>query len=223
MCPGNYVMELMGKLIADKTGNPDYTLEDLYKDKNITLVIVATNMSEKKSVYFYPGNPVAKFSNIPIRKAIRMSMGIPFLFEPCVYEGDLFVDGGLLDSYPLHVFDGEYPGDPKARLNLCIPNSRVLGIKIMTSSGKLDYDLVGRETYNHLHNYAISFIETMLIENERRIMTPSFWDRTIVIVTPDFALTKSDVSEQEKIDLIECGKACAKSFLDKRQNIMATI
>lgn len=33
LCPGNYVLQLMGDYITKKVGNPDYTLEDLYHDK----------------------------------------------------------------------------------------------------------------------------------------------------------------------------------------------
>lgn len=57
VCPGNYIREVLGDLIKHKTGTPDYTLDDLYHDKKIKLVIVTTDMCKEKSVYFYSGNP----------------------------------------------------------------------------------------------------------------------------------------------------------------------
>lgn len=216
LCPGNYIQELMGNLIKDKTGNADYTLEDLEKEKNIKLVIVTTNMNLKRSEYLYSGHSNKLFSNIPIRKAIRMSIGIPFMFEPYSYNDCFYVDGGILDNYPLHVFDGVNPEDPKARLNLSVPNPKVLGLKIMTPDRELNYDSVKKENLKTIYEYTFSFIDTVLIENERRLMTPSFWKRSIIIITPDYPLTKFSLTNEEKENLISVGKKYVNEFFDKK-------
>lgn len=36
--------------------------------------------------------------------AIRISISIPIIFVPCVFENKIFVDGGCLDNYPIHLF-----------------------------------------------------------------------------------------------------------------------
>src|SRR5687767_10533781 len=41
--PGNYLYNMIGKLIKDKTGNIDYTLEDLYYKQHKKLIITTTN------------------------------------------------------------------------------------------------------------------------------------------------------------------------------------
>lgn len=220
VCPGKYIQTLLGKLIKKKTGNEDYTLEDLKNDHNMQLVTVATDMCNKKSIYMYAGNPNKKYSNIPIRLAVRMSMGIPFAFEPLNYDECYFVDGGILDNFPLHVFDGEYPGETKARLNLIKPNPKVLGLKIMTSNNDLDYDIVNKEQFKSIFDYAMSYITTFLVENDRRIMTPSFWLRTIIIVTPDYPLTKSDMSDKEKDKLVSLGSKYVKDFFDSPKKLI---
>ena len=212
VCPGDFIQEYLGELIQQKTGNPDYTLEQLLADKGIKLIIVTTDMYTEKTIYLYAGNPIKEFSNIPIRKAVRASMSIPFAFEPVRYNDHLLVDGGLLDNYPLHVFDGEYPGDPKARLNLCPVNPKVLGLKIMTVDDKLDYDLVNKQKFDSLFSYAYSFIDSFLSENDRRIMTSSFWLRSIIIVTPNYSLTKFNLTDKEKTNLIESGKKYVDDF-----------
>ncbi|QKF94320.1 patatin-like phospholipase [Fadolivirus algeromassiliense] len=223
VCPGEYVIELMGNLIKQKKGNPDYTIEDLYNDTGIKLVIVTTDMTYQKSIYLYPGNPIKEFSKIPIRTAVRMSMGIPFAFEPYLYNGSYFVDGGVLDNYPLHVFDGEYPGEPKARLNLCEPNPYVLGLKIMTSNQIIDYNIVPKQKYDSLFQYTMAFINTFLNENDRRVMTPSFWIRSIILVTPEYALTDFELTDKEKEELICIGKNFVNEFFTRKatKNIKA--
>lgn len=212
VCPGNYIMELMGDLIKQKTGNADYTLEDLMNDKQLKLVIVSTNMNYEKSVYLYAGNQIKEYSNIPIRVAVRMSMGIPCMFEPYEYNNNYFVDGGMLDNYPLHVFDGEYPGDIKSRLNLCSPNPKVLGLKILPDDEEKNYDIVDNNNIDGIFSYFAAFVNMFLVENERRIMTPSFWTRTIFINTPDYALTKFKITDEEMEELIISGKKCTRNF-----------
>jgi hypothetical protein len=119
-----------------------------------------------------------------------------------------------LDNYPIQVFDGSTPEDPKARLNLCHPNPKVLGLKIMTSDKELTYEFVKREDIDSIFSYAFSFIETFLIDNERRVMTPSFWKRSIMIITPDYPLSKFTLTTQEKENLINLGEQYVIEFFD---------
>jgi predicted acylesterase/phospholipase RssA len=223
VCPGEELEKELGKLIKAKTGNADYTLEDLYRDKNIKLVIVTTNLMYRRSNYLYAGNPITELSNISIRSAVRMSVGIPIIFEPVKYTNnkfkDYFVDGGVLDNFPLHVFDGEYPGDPKARLNLIKPNPKVLGINIMTSDDITDYNFTVRDDITSEFDYFYRFLDVFLTENERRIMVPSFWMRTIIIVTPDYPLTQYNLTQEQKDELIQLGKNYTTNFFNSEKNI----
>lgn len=214
LCPGKYINNLLGDLIKKKTGNPDYTIKQLYEETGMFLVIVGTNMNRKRSVYFYPTNSKREYSEIPIRVAIRISMGIPYLFEPLKYDNDMWVDGGVLDNYPLHVFDGEYPGDVNARLYLTKPNPKVLGLHIMTTDDVISYELKKRVDILSLYQYSISYIELFLAENERRMMVPSFWQRTINIITPDIPLSDFKLTDKQKEDLVSIGREYAEKFFN---------
>lgn len=216
MCPGKYMLDFFGNLIKQKTGNEDYTFEDLYRDKKIKLVMVTSNINRSMSVYMYAGNPIKEYSDIPLKIALRMSAGIPFIFEPYKYNNDYFVDGGLLDNYPIHIFDGKYPGDPNARLNICEPNNKVLGVKILPNDETLNYTLSPRCEINTIYDYVTSYVNAFLVENDRRIITPSFWKRTIPIMTPNYGIIKYDLSNKEKEELIELGKqSTIKYFKNK--------
>ncbi|XP_035688852.1 uncharacterized protein LOC118424405 [Branchiostoma floridae] len=89
-----------------KPGNPDITFKQLYSMSGIELCIVVTNLDQMTEEYCH----VKTTPNFPIRKAVRMSMSIPGLFEPVLtdYHGskELYVDGGVICNYPLHSFDG---------------------------------------------------------------------------------------------------------------------
>lgn len=218
-CIGEYLTEWMGELIKNKTGDENYTIENLYQDKGIKLVIVTTNLNSRTTIYINPQNEKKEYRAISIKDAVRMSVGIPLQFSPKIYNGDYMVDGGVLDNYALHVFDGAYPGDPSARLNLGKINPKVLGIKIITAKDFGFYQNIdNRCEIGGLIDYGLSFIDLFLLNNEKEIMTPNNWLRTIVIITPDYPLTKSSLTQQEKEELIECGIKYCNKFLDEEHN-----
>eukprot|EP00058_Branchiostoma_floridae_P009056 XP_002594544.1 hypothetical protein BRAFLDRAFT_104465 [Branchiostoma floridae] len=91
---------------GDQPGNPDLTFKQLHKMRGIELCIMATNLTQMTPEYFH----VKTTPDLPICKAVRMSMSIPGLFQPVLtdYHGDeaFYVDGGVICNYPLHCFDG---------------------------------------------------------------------------------------------------------------------
>lgn len=207
LCEGNYIYNLLGELIKTKTGNSDYTIIDLYNDKQIKLVITGTNVNLKKTIYFNPLNSNDKFKNIPIRTAIRISMGIPFIFEPYLYENDYYIDGGVLDNYPIHVFDDDIPNQRKIHNHL---NMKVLGFHIMTPD---DYnDINNRSNINGILNYSVSLIDIFIVQNERVYNNSNYTKRTITIITPNIPLTKFNLTEQQKIELFDIGKETTRKY-----------
>ena len=45
--------------------------------------------------------------DMPIRKAMRASMSLPFFWKPVeLHPGELYVDGGLFNNFPIKAFDG---------------------------------------------------------------------------------------------------------------------
>ncbi len=212
---GDPIYELFGEMIKEKTGNADYTIKQLFDDKKIKLVIVGTNMNCGKSVYFCPENTTEIYANIPIRLAVRISICVPLLFKPVKYKDDLFLDGGVLDNFPIHVFDGEYPGDVKARLNLCEPNMKVLGFHIVPKDEEVDYEVIKRINIGSFTDYFSSFLNTFSYENDRRLMVPSYWQRTVSIVTPAYPLAQLALTQEQKEELVSMGVKYTESFLKK--------
>jgi len=66
--------------------------EDRIEDLKIPLTIAATNFSEGKIVYFKKG---------PLIKSIQASCCIPGIFRPITIDGQLYVDGGILNNFPV--------------------------------------------------------------------------------------------------------------------------
>lgn len=62
------------------------------EDLKLPLIVAATNMTKGEVVYFDEGE---------IMERVMASAAIPILFEPVEIEGDLFIDGGVLDNFPV--------------------------------------------------------------------------------------------------------------------------
>ncbi|GJD11156.1 Uncharacterized protein Gasu2_52990 [Galdieria sulphuraria] len=84
-------------VLAEKTGNPDITLKQLYEEYGKELVCVATELDTLRERKFrYQTDP-----DLPVRRAVRMSSSVPIILEPVEYNGHLYVDGGLTNNFPV--------------------------------------------------------------------------------------------------------------------------
>lgn len=68
-------------------------IEELQKP----LIVVATNLNKGKTVYFEKGE---------LDKIVIASSSIPVLFSPVEIDGDLYVDGGVMENLPIPPLKG---------------------------------------------------------------------------------------------------------------------
>lgn len=210
---GKKIEDLFRELIGKKTGDPDYTIQNLYDNKKIKLVITAHNVNRQKTVYFYPNSKNPSESNIPIALAIRMSMSIPIVFDAVIYENEKYVDGGILDNYPIHVFDGSYPGESLSKMSLIKPNEKVLGVLIAGTDNDNCYDEINNNI-NNIYDYANAIISAYMRDDIVSSLTPWNIARTIGVITKNYSTLKFSLTTEEENDLIESGKKYAEMFFD---------
>ncbi|MBG0785320.1 MAG: patatin-like phospholipase family protein [Anaerolineaceae bacterium] len=103
-----YFYNWLKGIIAEYTdGNPDATFSDLRQKGYRDLYVVVSNMTKRRAEVMSVGST----PHIAVADAIRMSMSIPLYFEALHFDGetfgkgDLYVDGGLFNNYPVEVFD----------------------------------------------------------------------------------------------------------------------
>jgi len=76
------------------------TFGELYKKTKKTLIITATCLNDKKAYYFsHETEP-----DMQVIIALRMSSSIPVYFIPVIYKNKIYVDGGCIDNYPIHIY-----------------------------------------------------------------------------------------------------------------------
>ena len=105
-----YIYAWLEKIIAGQcSGNPRATFNDFKHLGFRDLHIVASNLSRRRAEDFsYETTP-----DVAVADAVRMSMSIPLYFEALRFDGkefgkgDYYVDGGLYNNFPIHLFDQE--------------------------------------------------------------------------------------------------------------------
>ncbi|XP_074660445.1 uncharacterized protein LOC141912914 isoform X2 [Tubulanus polymorphus] len=102
---GRLVTQFLEEQIARKTGDPKLTFEQLYKRYGVELCVIVTNVSNMQCEYCHPKTT----PDLSIARALRMSIALPPMIQPVMENtGVYYSDGGLLNNYPIHVFDGWY-------------------------------------------------------------------------------------------------------------------
>jgi len=101
---GEYIIDQAKNIISKYLDTPDATFAKMHKMGFKDLYITATDLTNQKSVVFsYEDTPNAKVAD-----AIRASCAYPLYFTPIKGQsGELLADGGLMDNYPIRIFDQE--------------------------------------------------------------------------------------------------------------------
>lgn len=175
----------------------DITLEEFYNKTNIELNFMSFNITIYKSIVVNYLN----FPDIPLYKALHMSCGIPLLFKPVEWKGNIYIDGGVETNYPIE----------NALLNYKEEN--ILSLKFIYN--KLNY-VVNKDTsilnyffsifmYSILKNNELNktFKYEIIYDNEEDIQTSKIFDCVLFI-------------EKRQL-LFDKGKENAKIFVENNK------
>lgn len=89
------------KFMKNKNINKNLTFLQLYNMTKINLIITGTCLNDISIKYFsYNTTP-----DMQILKALRITISIPFIFRPYQYDGKLWVDGGIMNNFPIDLFN----------------------------------------------------------------------------------------------------------------------
>lgn len=169
-----------------------------------SLKIVASDLSNGKMLVLPDDLPDYGIypEQFPISRALRMSCGIPFFFEPVKMKTPtgrtIIVDGGVLSNFPLWIFD-DVDGQRERP---------VLGMKLSRSASEKKK----REIDNGLQLFEALFA-TMKDAHDERYISRQFERDIIFIPTEDYSATQFDLSEETKNELIQKGRQRTKEFL----------
>jgi hypothetical protein len=181
---GDKLMFIITSFLKSKFNISDITFEEHFNKTHTKLIIIGTNYSRGcESVFNYLNTP-----KMSVLTAIRISISIPVIFTPVFYDNEYYVDGGLVNNFPINHCN------PETTLGLFIKNGCC---NEMTNVLSLIQGCIGIATDTisikdcSLENYNIIEIENFAQE-----------------------FTKFNIDKERKQQIIKLGQVYAKKYLD---------
>jgi len=168
------------------------------------LQVVATDCS-RGEILILPGD-ISRYGILPdslgVARAVRMSMSIPFFFEPLQLQDaatgkmGFIVDGGVLSNYPVGIFDDPTIKNPHP----------TLGYKLVEPGEGKPNEITGP-----ISLFSALF-STMMEAHDARYIKDHNFARTIPIKTLGVGTTEFDISREKSEALYQSGQEAATRF-----------
>jgi predicted acylesterase/phospholipase RssA len=199
---GHRLVTVIKNCFIAKGFDPDITFEQLYAKTQQRLVITASCLGKGVTYFDYLSHP-----DLSVVVALRMSFGIPFLFTAVKYQGDYYVDGGLLDNCPMTILSKESPDSI-----IIIRASYRHQQPQLRDAQSAEPKEIDPETYLWLlMSTTLGEIERLRLSATRQLQSLS----TIVVPTSELKIASMvSITKVEKERLFKAGYLAAKKYLD---------
>lgn len=128
------------------------TLRQLHALTGKDLWVTVTNLSQRRVEYFHH----TTHPDVCVVHAVHMSCSLPIVFSKVTHRGDICVDGGLLEPFPL---------SPMRPLLAATPPQRVIGVVLDTPEGEGGVAIASFLTYvTHILAVAPWFLQRRSIQ-----------------------------------------------------------
>ncbi len=237
---GDFFRRWIGEIVEAKTGNSESTFLEVnsaragrgFRDLYFMGTNLSTGFGEVFSCEHTPRMCVAD--------AVRISMSIPLFFAAKrSLRGDVYVDGGVVDNYPVKLFDRrkyvaehfatpEYYEKHNQRLRAegrtispYVYNKETLGFRLDSAKEIAVFRDQAEPAHRPIDDffaYTWALVETILsIQNSQHLHSDD-WQRTIYIDTLGVGTTDFDLSEERKEALVESGRSHTRAYFEWYDN-----
>lgn len=184
---GVLLMNWICGLMEKKDYNKEITLLELYNKTNVRFDIMATNLNK----YTYKSFNYIDTPDVKVIDAIKMSISIPFIYTINEYEDDIYVDGGVINNYPIEMFTEDL--------------EKLIGFKLI-NHGELESHTVDEEI-NNIEDYIYHVLTCFMIQKEKeKSKNVKYYNSTVYIPTNGLKDTLNfKISKKEKMNLINTG------------------
>ena len=181
---GERIKLIFIKFLEIKYNIKDATFEELYKLTNKKLIIIGTNISKSCEKIF----SVDLTPTFSVINAIRISISIPIVFTPVTIDNDVFVDGALVNNFPI---------------NHC-PENQTIGLYIKNSK---------ECTVNSIQSLVIQCL-SITSDTISEIYINKYKKNIIKIINPNYEFTKFDLSLDYKKSLLTLGHESINEYIN---------
>jgi len=144
------VKETLKPLLIAKELDVDVTLKEFYEYSKIELHMFTVDINEfplRETDISYKTHP-----DLKLITALMMTMAIPFICKPILFDNKCFLDGGVVTNYPLQICLTQ---------TKCNENE-VLGFKNFYSTEKKNTSMNGVNHDTNLFNYLLYFVRILI-------------------------------------------------------------
>lgn len=231
---GEYFRNWIFDLIANKLGTGNATFRDFEVQGKPALFLYGTNLSTGFGEVF----SVEHTPTMRVVDAVRISMSIPLFFSAIRQaRGDVYVDGGLLNNYPIRLFDREkyldnhaaqatpkhYHDENKKFLkgvnkgrSPYVFNKETLGFRLDNKREIAAFrygDVAVRHQIDDLFDYSKALVSTLIDAQEAKHLQTDDWHRTVYIDTLGVGTTEFDIDQKTKTALVKSGQNMTRDYL----------
>ncbi len=237
---GDFSRAWIGEQIKAMTGNSESTFLEIAaagQEKGFRdLYFIGTNLSTGFAEVFSAEHT----PRLCIADAVRISMSIPLFFAARrSLRGDVYVDGGLIDNYPVKLFDREkyvenhsktppYYEAHNARLsqegkqlNPYVYNMETLGFRLDSAKELAvfrDHAEPDHRVVDDFFSYTQALLVSILNIQDSLHLHSDDWHRTIYIDTLGVGTTDFDIPDERKDALIQSGREGTRRYFDEWYN-----
>lgn len=180
---GNSLINSFKIIIKKKLGTDTITFKELYDKTKVKLTMIGTHLNTMNTItYNYETYP-----DMNVIDALRISIGVPIIFDPVKINNDFYVDGGLVNNYAIDILDDEM--------------DNTLGIL-------LDDNTI--HTINSIDSYLLSVILAGF--NAQHIIKKRKYKNNTIIIDTNIESFDFSMSIETKIKLIEYGYNIIKDY-----------
>jgi NTE family protein len=210
ICTGEKFITWAKKVLADQHLYPDITFKDFERIRETkNLFVVATNVSKGRSEVFCAKNT----PNVKVVDALRMSMSIPFYYATVRYNGDYYVDGGVLNNFPIRIFDSLEFNQNCHSIGERLINPNTLGFRLDTTGEVQNTEKIKT---NNIFNFAVSIFNLIYGYEQTNGLDSHDWDRTIRICIDNISAIDFDLTDDQKQQMLKSGYDVTMSEFSKK-------
>ncbi len=242
---GDFFRRWISELIRRKTGNGESTFKDIAEQgekKGFKEVyVIGTNLSTHFAEVFSPEHT----PRMVLADAVRISMSIPLFFAAQRnLRGDVYVDGGVLENYPIRLFDrkkyiadqnfeahSREPEDYKKHnsalkemgkeISPYVYNKETLGFRLDSAKeiGLFrDQADPSANRIDDFFSYGWNLIETIMEGQSNQHLQSDDWQRTIYIDTLGVKTTDFSLADGKKDALVDSGRKFTQKYFEWYDN-----
>lgn len=191
---GNHVTAWLETLLLKRGFDRHITFEELYNETKIGFKVCATNLSKYQLEVF----DRIKTPKLEVIKAVRMSISLPLIYTIQKYNDDIYVDGGLMNNYPIYLYNDKL--------------ETTFGCILLSDGINNDVKTWSFESY--IYNVFQCFV---IQRTQNTFLSPHYKDSTIAIKTNVDNIVRFKIKKKEKTDLINCGYKSVEDFFRRKE------